>query len=92
VEMDEKTRGGIQNSRLELLLDPSSVEEEEVEMGATLMRKSFTVLGAGTAGSIVFRYFCLETTLPPNSIALPFFFPGAGVVGNPSYLLLNWLC
>jgi len=24
VEMDEKTRGGIQNSRLELLLDPSS--------------------------------------------------------------------
>jgi len=66
--------------------------EEEVEMGATLMRKSFTVLGAGTAGSIVFRYFCLETTLPPNSIALPFFFPGAGVVGNPSYLLLDWLC
>jgi len=81
VEMDEKTRGGIQNSRLELLLDPSSVEEEEVEMGATLMRKSFTVLGAGTAGSIVFRYFCHETTLPPNSIALPFFFLGPELLG-----------
>lgn len=60
MEMDEKTRGGIQNSRLELLLDPSSVEEEEVEMGATLMRKSFTVLGAGTAGSIVFRYSAMR--------------------------------
>jgi len=78
--MGEKTRGGIQNSRLQLLLDPSSVEE--VEMGETLMWNSeLHCFWCWNCWVHRFQVFCHETTLSPNSIALPFFSLGPELLG-----------
>jgi len=54
--------------------------------------QNFTVFGAGTAGSIVFRYSAMRPLFRQIRLRCLFFPPGAGVVGNPSYLLLDWLC